>query len=92
MPYWTMKFLWFFLINPLEILPEYIKRKAPYVEAPRKALTDKIAEGKVNKFLKENTLLSQALVKNPKQSVEQFIKEADKEATVVAYKRFALEA
>jgi elongation factor Ts len=53
-------------------------------------MLDKIAEGKVNKFLKENTLLSQALVKNPKQSVEQFIQEADKEATVVAYKRFSL--
>lgn len=54
------------------------------------AMLDKIADGKVAKFLKENTLLSQPLVKNPKESVEQYIHASDKEATVVAYKRFSL--
>ena len=72
-------------------LHEYKDWKGPVVRnLATTHMLDKIAEGKVNKFLKENTLLSQALVKNPKQSVEQFIQEADKEATVVAYKRFSL--
>ena len=53
-------------------------------------MLDKIAEGKVNKFLKENTQLNQDLVKNNKISVGTYIKEADKDATVIAYKRFSL--
>lgn len=67
-----------------------IGREQARLDGKPEAMLDKIAEGKVNKFLKENTLLSQALVKNPKVTVEQFIQEADKEATVVAYKRFSL--
>lgn len=53
-------------------------------------MLDKIAEGKVNKFLKEATLLNQALVKDNKLTVEQYIKQANADATVVAYKRFSL--
>ncbi len=53
-------------------------------------MLDKIAEGKVAKYLKEATLLNQTLVKDNKQTVDQFIKQAVAEATVVAYKRFSL--
>jgi elongation factor Ts len=53
-------------------------------------MLDKIAEGKVAKYLKEATLLNQTLVKDNKLSVDQFIKQANGEATVVAYKRFSL--
>ncbi len=53
-------------------------------------LLDKIAEGKVKKFLSESTLLNQALVKDNKMTVGQFIKNANPSATVVAYKRFSL--
>ena len=55
------------------------------------AILEKIAEGKMRKFFEENTLLNQALV-GEKISIREFIASADKEATVVAYKRFALEA
>ena len=55
------------------------------------AILEKIAEGKMRKFFEENTLLNQALV-GEKESIREFIQKADKEATVVAYKRFALEA
>ena len=55
------------------------------------AILAKIAEGKMRKFFEENTLLNQALV-GEKISIREFIQRADKEATVVAYKRFALEA
>ena len=55
------------------------------------AILAKIAEGKKRKFFEENTLLNQALV-GEKISIREYLQQADKEATVVAYKRFALEA
>ena len=55
------------------------------------AILEKIAEGKMRKFFEENTLLNQELV-GEKKTIAQYIQEADKEATVVAYKRFALES
>ena len=55
------------------------------------AILEKIAEGKMRKFYEENTLLNQCVV-GEKESIREFIQKADKEATVVAYKRFALEA
>ena len=55
------------------------------------AILEKIAEGKMRKFFEENTLLNQAVV-GEKESIREFIARADKEATVIAYKRFALDA
>ena len=55
------------------------------------AILEKIAEGKMRKFFEENTLLNQALV-GEKISIREFLQQADKEASIVAYKRFALEA
>ena len=55
------------------------------------AILAKIAEGKMRKFFEENTLLNQALV-GEKISIREFLQQSDKEATIVAYKRFALEA
>lgn len=67
-----------------------IGREQARQEGKPEAMLDKIAEGKVQKFLKENTLLSQALVKDSKLTVEQYIKNANPKATVIAYKRFSL--
>ena len=55
------------------------------------SILEKIAEGKMRKFFEENTLLNQALV-GEKETIAEYIHKADKEATVIAYKRFALEA
>ena len=55
------------------------------------AILVKIAEGKMRKFFEENTLLNQAVV-GEKESIRELLARTDKEATVVAYKRFALEA
>ncbi len=55
------------------------------------AILEKIAEGKMRKFFEENTLLAQAVV-GEKKSIQELIHESNKEATVIAYKRFALEA
>ena len=55
------------------------------------AILEKIAEGKMRKFFEENTLLNQPVV-GEKETIAEFIHKADKDATVIAYKRFALEA
>ena len=39
---------------------------------------DQIIQGKLNKFLKENTLLGQALITDPKKSVKSFLNEISK--------------
>ncbi len=53
-------------------------------------IAEKISQGKVNKFFKENTLLPQPFVKDSKVSVADFLKSIDAEATVTAFKRVSL--
>lgn len=53
-------------------------------------MADKIAMGRLNKFFKENTLLSQPFIKDNKKSVEQFLNESDSGLTVKEFKRVAL--
>lgn len=55
-------------------------------------MIDKIAQGKLNKFFKDSTLISQDFIKNPKTSVLQYLQEGDKELIVTEFKRFVLEA
>ncbi|MEG2365241.1 MAG: translation elongation factor Ts [Alistipes sp.] len=55
------------------------------------AILEKIAEGKMRKFYEENTLLNQVVV-GEKETIAEYIHKAEKEATVVAYKRYALES
>ena len=66
-------------------------KQDPKMAGKPEAILANIAEGKMRKFFEENTLLNQELV-GEKKSIAQYIHEADKEATVVAYKRFALES
>jgi len=53
-------------------------------------MLEKIAQGKLNKFFKENTLLSQAFIKDNKKSVEEMLKGIDRDLTVTSFKRHAL--
>lgn len=53
-------------------------------------ILEKIAEGAVNTFVKENTLLPQAFVKDGSKTVEQYLHSVDKDLTVVSYKRITL--
>lgn len=77
---------------PKEVIEkEYeIGREQARLEGKPENMLDKIAEGKVKKFFKENTLWNQDFVKNPKESVGDHIKAVDKDAKVVAYVRFSL--
>jgi elongation factor Ts len=60
-------------------------------EGKPEELASKIAQGRLGKFFKENTLLNQDYVKDTKKSVKDFLKEQNKDLTVVAFERFALE-
>jgi elongation factor Ts len=53
-------------------------------------IIEKIAMGKLQKFYKENTLLSQAFVKDNSQSISQYLDGVQKGMTVEAFKRVAI--
>ena len=53
-------------------------------------MVENIANGRVQKFFKEQTLEEQDFVWDNKMSVAQYIASADKEAKVLAFKRFSL--
>lgn len=55
-------------------------------------LLDRIAQGSLTKFYKDFTLLQQDFIKNPKQSVAQYVASVDKDLKVVDFKRFTLNA
>ena len=59
-------------------------------EGKPEEMLEKIAMGKLNKFFKESTLLNQAFIKDSKKSIDQYLKEYDKELTVTDFKRVAL--
>ncbi len=59
-------------------------------EGKPEEMLDKIAQGRLGKFLKENTLLEQAFVKDNKMSIKQYLQSADKDLTVTEYKRYSL--
>jgi elongation factor Ts len=53
-------------------------------------MLEKIAQGKLAKFFKENTLLNQDFVKDNKMTIRQYLQSANKELTVTEFKRFTL--
>ena len=55
-------------------------------------MIEKIATGRLNKLFKEECLLKQAFIQNDKVSVADYLKGADKDCTVTAFKRFTLRA
>ena len=56
------------------------------------AMIQNIVKGRMAKFFKESCLLSQEFIQDGKMSVEDYLKAADKELTVVDFKRFTLAA
>jgi elongation factor Ts len=66
----------------LEVAKDQIRN-----EGKPEEMVDKIAQGKLNKFYKENTLLEQAYVKDGSMSVEKYLDSVNKGMTVSAFKR-----
>jgi elongation factor Ts len=53
-------------------------------------MAEKIAMGRLGKFMKENTLLNQEFIKDSKMNVAQYMKSTDKDLTATGFIRFAL--
>jgi elongation factor Ts len=88
-------------MNPIAVCPEEVPQKTIDQEleiARDKArqagkpenLLDRIAEGALQKFYKESTLLQQEFVKDAKLSIAQYLQQQDKNLTVTAFKRVTL--
>ncbi|MDX9881581.1 MAG: translation elongation factor Ts [Prolixibacteraceae bacterium] len=60
------------------------------LEGKPEAMLDKIAQGALEKFFKESTLLNQAFIKENKQTVADYLKSNDKDLTVTAFVRYSL--
>lgn len=71
----------------LEIAKEQIR-----AEGKPENMIEKIAQGKLNKFYKDSTLLNQDFVKDGSKSVAQFLDSVSKGLTVTAFKRVQLGA
>lgn len=55
-------------------------------------IIEKIAEGKLEKFLKENTLVNQEFIKDSKLNVGQYLSKIDKDLKVTGFFRYTLNA
>jgi elongation factor Ts len=67
-----------------------IGREQARAEGKPDKIIDKIAEGKLNKFFKENTLVNQAFVKDPNMTVAQYLDSVNKGMKVTAFRRISV--
>lgn len=67
-----------------------IGREQARNEGKPENMLDKIAEGKLNKFFKESTLLNQEFTKDSSKTVRQYLQATDKDLTVTGFIRYAL--
>lgn len=71
------------------------KEKQIYIEQAKEDgkpddIAEKVANGRIQKFYKENCLLEQVFVKDSSKTVEQVVREVDPGATVVSFERVAI--
>ncbi|MBQ9201340.1 MAG: elongation factor Ts [Bacteroidales bacterium] len=67
-----------------------IGREKAREEGKPENMLDKIAQGRLNKFYQESTLLEQAFIKESKISVAQYLKQADAQLAPIDFKRVTL--
>jgi translation elongation factor Ts len=88
-------------MNPVAIdaasLPEDIRKKEfeigreqARLEGKPEQILDKIAEGRLAKFIKENTLMGQEFIKDTQLTIEQYVSKYDKDLKVVCFERYGL--
>jgi elongation factor Ts len=77
---------------PPEIIERELQigREQARLENKPENMIEKIAEGKLNKFFKENTLIDQDFIKEQKITVGQYLKNVDPEVLVTRFVRFSL--
>ena len=90
-------------MNPVSLceqdVPEKIRQEEYEIAADKarqegkpENMIERIAQGRMQKFYKEACLLNQEFIQDSKLSVAAYLKQADKECTVTAFKRFTLRA
>jgi len=67
-----------------------IGREQAIAEGKPENIVDKIAQGKLNKFFKENTLLNQAFVKDSSLTVSKYLEGVKQGLTVKEFRRIAI--
>ncbi len=67
-----------------------IARETTRAEGKPEDMVEKIAQGKLNKFYKESTLLNQEYFIDNKLTVRQYLQSVDKNLTVASMKRYSL--
>ncbi len=67
-----------------------IGREQAIAEGKPEQIVDKIAQGKLNKFFQENTLLAQKFVKDNSMTIEQYLNSVQNGLTVTEFKRIAI--
>ena len=72
-----------------EIIATVSAEKAASIPAQ---MLEGIVNGRINKFYKEACLLNQEFIQASKMTVTDYLKSADKDLTVIAFKRFSLQA
>jgi elongation factor Ts len=77
---------------PAEIVEQELKiaKEKFRLEGKPEAMLDKIAQGALNKFFKDSTLLNQEFVKDNKMTIRQYLGGVDKEVKVTEFRRFTL--
>lgn len=67
-----------------------IGREKARQEGKPENILDRIAEGRLHKFFQEFCLVDQAFVKEPKETIQQYMSKSNKDLTVTAFRRFTL--
>jgi elongation factor Ts len=77
---------------PAEVVEQELKiaKEKFRQEGKPENMLDKIAQGALNKFFKESTLLNQVYVKDGKITIREFLNASDKELNVTNFKRYTL--
>lgn len=69
-----------------------IGKEQARAEGKPENMLDKIAQGKLNKFFKENTLMNQSYVKDPGMTITQYLDSVNKGLKVTKFKRVSVSA
>lgn len=83
-------------IDENSVAPEIIEKELEIArdlvrqEGKPEEMVEKIAQGKLNKFFKENTLLSQAFIKDGNLTVKSYLDTIDKELNVTSFNRLTV--
>jgi len=74
------------IAREMDIAVDQIKQDPKFANKPTEML-EKIAQGKIDKFIKENTLLNQEFIKDGSITVADYLKKYDNDLTAIDFKR-----